>query len=839
MGDLQFENDLLDEIAHRLELRQANRDAVQTVALRTSDHYDVNGGETPFECIVDSATGVGKTYVMAGLIEYFAGIATPARNFLVLAPGRTIRDKTIKNFSSGNAKSLTAAMRSQPFLVHKDNFKSPATIKAMMDPSVTKVYVFTVQALTSATGEGRETHEYQESLGCSLYDFIKGLSDLLVLADEHHCYRGKAYKRTISEMNPQVVVGLTATPLPADKDLIAFRYPLAAAIAHKVVKTPIMVGRRDDRNDTETKLLDGVTLLRYKEQALRAYCDETGRPMVNPVMLVIAKDIAEAEEFQGVLDSESFDNGAWIGRTLLVHSNLSGDEKEEALAALDDVEHPTSPVGIIISVGMLKEGWDVKNVYVIASMRASVSEVMADQSLGRGVRLPFGEYTGIELRDSVEVLAHEKYSELLARRKALNEAFINYGTYAATRTLPNGEVVVRNVTTSTEQPVIGTISTGTSGEGGDGDGPNASTPNDPTPALATGIVDVGTRNRQAEEICEQTSKKVKYEPLPGRAPIVIPFIRSVPTVAAVSLNDIDLADYGPFETLGRTLTTDYRDDLKRTRIVGRIDGDKAVTDVEAASGVVKATLALDIPLSSSKDSLFQYVMRVPGVQPRTLEVGAARRIVERVVDAMGDEAAVCLSAFGERCGQRLAQAVQQALKKANSAAVTYEDEVQLVALTKTREANKKAVAGHADGAFLTSLAFNGWKKNLYSHSWFDTKPEYEAANAIDNGNNVIVWARLHINDIPITWTSGGRKYNPDFVAIEQEGTQTVGWLIETKGNDRIDSAEVAEKRKAARKWANTVNASPDVNVEWRYLLLSEQDVYDAQGSWEFMKGFGS
>ncbi|HEX9540791.1 MAG TPA: hypothetical protein VGA04_21720, partial [Streptosporangiaceae bacterium] len=87
-----------------------------------------------------------------------------------------------------------------------------------------------------------------------------------------------------------------------------------------------------------------------------------------------------------------------------------GDEKERALSDLQAVESPESPVRIIISVGMLKEGWDVKNVYVIASMRASVSEVMTEQTLGRGMRLPFGQYTGTELLDTLEVLAHEKYS---------------------------------------------------------------------------------------------------------------------------------------------------------------------------------------------------------------------------------------------------------------------------------------------------------------------------------------------------------------------------------------------------------------------------------------------
>ena len=66
MGELQFQSDLLDEVAHRLDLREPNRKAIESVLLRTSDHYDVQGKNEPYECIVDSATGVGKTYVMAG-----------------------------------------------------------------------------------------------------------------------------------------------------------------------------------------------------------------------------------------------------------------------------------------------------------------------------------------------------------------------------------------------------------------------------------------------------------------------------------------------------------------------------------------------------------------------------------------------------------------------------------------------------------------------------------------------------------------------------------------------------------------------------------------------------
>ena len=122
---------------------------------------------------------------------------------------------------------------------------------------------------------------------------------------------------TIRELQPELVVGMTATPVKADEAMIAFRYPLAAAIADELVKTPVMVGRRDDRSDTETKLLDGVNLLRYKAQVADAYSDESGLPRLNPVMLVIARNIEEAEEFQAVLDSSTFDDGAWSGRHCL------------------------------------------------------------------------------------------------------------------------------------------------------------------------------------------------------------------------------------------------------------------------------------------------------------------------------------------------------------------------------------------------------------------------------------------------------------------------------------------------------------------------------------------
>ena len=150
-----------------------------------------------------------------------------------------------------------------------------------------------------------------------------------------------------------------------------------------------------------------------------------------------------------------------------------------------------------------------------------------------------------------------------------------------------------------------------------------------------------------------------------------------------------------------------------------------------------------------------------------------------------------------------------------------------------------ASTGSHEGIFNRGVAFNDWKKNLYDYAWFDTSPEFKAAQAVDDDPNVVVWARLHRGDIPITWTIEGREYNPDLVVIEEIDDQRTCWLVETKMNREMTSAEVIGKRRAALTWANTVNNSGQVDGRWRYLLLSEDDVDDAAGSWTHMKGFGT
>src|SRR5581483_181870 len=191
MGDLTLHDDTISEIAARLDLRDPNRDALVTIDAAVSQYYDVEENNAPFEAVVDSATGVGKTYILTGSMELFA-TAYGVRDFVVVTPGRTILEKTRDNFTPGHPKSLLGPMSFQPVVITSENFATPAMRTAMDDADQVKVYVFTVQSLIRPQSKaGRKTHKFQEGLGTEFYAHLQAIDNLVVFADEHHTYYGE------------------------------------------------------------------------------------------------------------------------------------------------------------------------------------------------------------------------------------------------------------------------------------------------------------------------------------------------------------------------------------------------------------------------------------------------------------------------------------------------------------------------------------------------------------------------------------------------------------------------------------------------------------------------
>jgi len=212
MGALEVDRDTLEAVAASLDLRQPNKEAIESVAFEIAQHYDVDGKPRPFEGVVDSATGVGKTYVFAGAMEYFAQVKG-VRNFVLIAPSRVILNKTIEQFTAGHGKSLLNDISAPVTLVTVDNFDSPAMASIMDDESRVKVYIFTVQALLRPKKKtDRRTHTFQEGLGAGLYERLQSCEDLTIFADEHHAYYGPEFSTAIRDLQPWALIGLTETP---------------------------------------------------------------------------------------------------------------------------------------------------------------------------------------------------------------------------------------------------------------------------------------------------------------------------------------------------------------------------------------------------------------------------------------------------------------------------------------------------------------------------------------------------------------------------------------------------------------------------------------------------
>ena len=818
MADLQLFEDAIAEISARLDLREPNREAVQTLAAEVSQYYDVDADLPPFEAVIDSATGVGKTYILTGSMELFAA-TYGVRDFVVVTPGRTILDKTHNNFTPGHPKSLLGPMSFRPVVITSDNFATPAMRSAMDDDSQVKVYLFTVQSLIKPESKtGRRTHKFQEGLGTEFYAHLQGIENLVVFADEHHCYYGPAFSKAVRDLDPWVLVGLTATPNKATpKKQIIFLYPLAAAIADKLVKTPVIVGRRDDRTDPLTKLTDGVTLLHAKSDALAIYALTHSAESVNPVMLVVAKSIDDADEYGAILRSSEFFAGAYADAVLVVHSNAP----DEALAELAKVEEPDSPVRIIISVGMLKEGWDVRNVYVVASMRSSVSEILTEQTLGRGMRLPFGAYTGIEILDTLEVVAHERYEDLLKKAGVLNEAFIDYRTRAALRINAQGQQVV--VTESVETGTVPLLPIG-----------DEAPPLDLDDSPAAVVTSVQERTSQVNEAAVKMKREI------GRrtdAPsISIPLLRMTAVQSSFSLADI--TDTDNFRKLGAALAANPDGELNRTLIGARVvvgfDGIKRTELVRSEAADRIRSIPSLFSFGELRDELTDMVLAAPAVPARKEERAALQPLLDAFFSGLGSKAEEILSANLERAGARLIRLVGDE-QRHYMAKPSYQEVVRIEEFTPTRVTDK-TLSPDRLGPFLKSLAYEGWIRSLFPIEWFDSAPERTLANILDGDSGVVCWVRLHVTELPILWNSGGQHYNPDFIVIENDGTH---WVVEVKMDKEMASEDVQGKREAAMRWANHVSADGTVGTTWRYLLVSETDITTAKGSWAALKGLGS
>ena len=407
----------------------AMRDRTAGLAAIQSEFPTLTDFEREFPSLCFSlATGVGKTRLMGAFITYLY-LAHGIRNFFVLAPNLTIYNKLISDFTANTPKYVFKGISEfaidTPEIITGDNYeKSATTLKGLYD---CKINIFNISKINSEVrgGKSPKIKRLSEYIGESYFDYLANLPDLVILMDESHRYRASAGIRAINELKPVLGLELTATPfIETAKGGIPFKnvifdYPLGRAMADGFVKEPAVVTRKDfnpagmsPEEIERIKLEDGIRLHESLKVDLETYARNANVKIVKPFILVIARDTTHAAQLLQLIQSDEFFEGRYREKIIQVDSSTKSAE-DETIERLLKVESPDEPTEIVIHVNMLKEGWDVTNLYTIIPLRAANARILIEQTIGRGLRLPYGKRTGVAAVDRLNIIAHDKFQEIV------------------------------------------------------------------------------------------------------------------------------------------------------------------------------------------------------------------------------------------------------------------------------------------------------------------------------------------------------------------------------------------------------------------------------------------
>jgi type III restriction enzyme len=399
------------------------------------------------------ATGSGKTMAMSLCIvwSYFHALyeadSPMTTSFLVVAPNIIVFERLKTDF--GDA----ATFRRDPLVPPEWSHDFDLTVLLQDDPApVTArgvLYLTNVHRLyepPAARGKTkaapnpveamlgpRVNRDVETSSAEELFDRIAERRRVMVLNDEaHHVHDEKLKwnqtierlhdelrKRTPDDPGAGVVSQLDYSATPKYEKGGVFRhvvvdYPLAQAVADGIVKMPLIgevTGAQVELGDTSfqrnRQWLD-VAVGRW-----RAFHQTLSPAGKRPVLFVMCENTLAADEAGDYLRQLPDFAGDQL---LVIHTNRSGeitkDDLDLARRAAREVDEPDSRIRCIVSVLMLREGWDVRNVCVIVTLRplSAANRILPEQALGRGLRRMTPPGSGFDER--VVVIEHEAFRNL-------------------------------------------------------------------------------------------------------------------------------------------------------------------------------------------------------------------------------------------------------------------------------------------------------------------------------------------------------------------------------------------------------------------------------------------
>lgn len=799
------------------------------------------------------ATGVGKTRLMGAFITYLytqKGI----KNFFVVAPNLTIYEKLKQDL--GNPSSEKYVFRGigcfksmLPNLITGENYREKGMMGGFSDVTIN---IFNISKFNRELGKIRNLSEY---LGLSYFNYLASREDMVVLMDESHHYRADKGLAAINELKPVLGLELTATPQveQGTKTVkfknVVYEYPLSAAIKDGFTKTPYAMTRRDisDYNFTQDEidkmmLSDGISNHERVKERLKDYAINNGVEPVKPFVLVVCKDTKHAEQVKAYISSSDFFDGKYADKTIILHSNQRGAEKDENVQLLLDVEKFTNPIEIVIHVNILKEGWDVNNLYTIIPLRTAASQTLREQTIGRGLRLPYGQRTGNRDVDALVITAHDKFEKIIAEANK-PDSLLKAGNIIFAEDIEKSESVV--VKPAYQEAVQQSLFD-----------------------LGHFVAENETLSSDERQVlvkaAEQASKKLidNYRVV-GR--------ENLPKVITSSIVEEVVGGEDIAEIVKRR--TDFSDIMRRflgeeidkqreiiesgTMSIPQIKitrDNKAVYYFEHftldTTDFVYFPIPNDILLKNLVESGDVEVVKGKGLDFNALN--PMKTIVEEIskrpevdydacCDLLYDLITTLFDAFAKKftsdeiknivmCNKRsIADKIYDQMKKHfKCSEPNIVEEISGVSMYIYEPSYMRKIGEEPISVYTTipdgdvpKCLFNGFKKALHPIYKFDSAPEKRFAIVCEQNEEVIKWLRPAAKQFNLFY-GNGQRYEPDFV-VETSDTM---YLVEIKGEDKLNDENNLLKKQRAVRYCQvaSVYASGHGLKQWKHLYIPSQQV---------------
>jgi len=815
------------------------------------------------------ATGIGKTRLMGALIAYMH-YEKGVKNFFVMAPNLTIYRKLKADLGDqSNPKYVFRGLDkfvNPPRIIDGDNYEEFRQ-QTLFDTEII-INVFNISKLNSESGRMRRLNEV---LGQSYFAYLQALPDLCIFMDESHHYHADRGFDTINGLQPILGVELTATPQiqkgarKIDFKNVVYEYSLAHALNDGLyVKVPAVFTRKDFRPEEYTaeqldheKLNDGIRIHEETKSRLDVYSRSTGKPLVKPFVLVVAKDTEHSRQIREYLTSSDFFRGYYNDKVLEINSAQRGAEKDENIERLLSLENPDNRIEIVIHVNMLKEGWDVTNLYTIIPLRASASETLTEQTIGRGLRLPYGQRAGVDEVDRLSIVSHDRYEaivnlannpdSLVRRVFYIDPTEPKNDDQRETVELPTTYDELTRAESFTEQLAFTLRETAS---------PYYVENKTPEQTVQVAQFVAHLASKTVIELGKQvkTFDATKDEEIMKtvRSSIVGETIRQFPTFE-LKPEDLNAVVESAIETCVQALTDKvipipqgvvqpftevkhgFYDFPLDTRNLSWHPSDDTLIGTELQEGGETFEYEANLALFPKADTVENEVVRHIIVHDN-VDYSTCSGLIYSLV---GDAKKHFLSYLSPEETEKVMRDRQRSLAEIIYAQMNqhfYKEEISYRASGmrpfsrietsfggKFRSDDLYDLRADMPASQVKTKVFKGFKKACHTLYKFDSNTERIFAIVLENDKAVQRWLRPSPKQFNIYYGPGGiSRYEPDFI-VE---TADCIFMIETKASNEINSPEVKDKARAAVVYCNAVTDWNSVNggKPWRYALISHDEV---------------